>query len=168
MRCASLNKATSQTEYGASLLEAAIALPIFLGLVLAAISAMQVLYSTLVISEALRQAGRAAAIRTSECNRAGFSAFMATMTRFDVDMSTYEDNAGQPLQLLIAEYPPVASSPYDDNKRAINLTTNVRIRCTLCDTVARFGIVIPGRFSRSYSVPLEDQSSSCAATDRYF
>lgn len=168
MHRATLMPDRSGTEHGASLLEAAIVLPIFLGLVLAAISAMQVLYSALVINEALRQAGRAAATKTADCNKAALTAFMGTMTRFHVDTSTYDDNAGTPLQILVAEYPSVADSPYDDDKRAIHLTTNVRIRCTLCDTLGRFGMVVPGRFARSYSVPLEDQSSNCAATDPYF
>lgn len=148
-----------KNEAGATMVEASIVLPFLLFLISAIISFSQVLYSRLIINDALRIAGRAAVMSPvrqlsgggASCEATAEAAFRQRMNRFGITIGANS------LNVYRQRYVGTAGSP---DVLGIRLNPgDVRVSCVLCGILQMGGVDY--RPNTSQFVPFESEVHTC-------
>lgn len=137
-------------QRGASMIEAAITLPVFMILILALASVSQILYSWIELHEAVYTAARDGANQMSNCDAAAASKFSEAMT------GSLSPFASAPH----LNRTPVPASVAATGLRFYSVAGEAEVRCVACPLLQ---IASGSAFTvrAAHAVPYENQDSGC-------
>ena len=128
---------TVKSERGVSILELTLILPILLTIIFAILSFGQIFYAWLLVSDAVRLAGREGTIDLPNCTERASSKYLDQTRRFKLPSHIDED--GNPVELTMKPAY-IRGSGDQAGVFGLKVQAQVRTNCVLCPFLSAFGV----------------------------